>query len=191
MATPAPLPYHRRHAEHGDGERGIDQILPHPSRPHLFESSVRSATVYVELAEQESGRLPRPVDFAYVWGDALAELARVGADARIVNLETAVTVAEDDWPRKGIHYRMHPANVACLTAARIDCGVLANNHVLDWGPGGLVETLRRTRVGPFTAVQGIGVDVPPHVGRAKLLPVEAATKWAPEANGGPTSPASP
>jgi poly-gamma-glutamate synthesis protein (capsule biosynthesis protein) len=121
--------------------RGIDQILPHPSQPHLFESSVRSATVYVELAERQSGPLARPVDFAYVWGEALAELARVGADARIVNLETAVTVAEGAWPRKRIHYRMHPANVPCLTAARIDCGVLANNHVLDWGPDGLVETL--------------------------------------------------
>jgi poly-gamma-glutamate synthesis protein (capsule biosynthesis protein) len=135
--------------------RGIDQILPHPSRPHLFESSVRSATVYVELAERESGLLPRPVDFAYVWGEALAELTRVGADARIVNLETAVTVAEDAWPRKGIHYRMHPANVACLTAARIDCGVLANNHVLDWGPAGLVETLETLqRAGIHTAGAG-------------------------------------
>jgi len=28
-----------------------------------------------------------------------------------------------------------------LTAARIDCCVLANNHVLDWGRGGLLETL--------------------------------------------------
>lgn len=36
---------------------------------------------------------------------------------------------------------MNPANVDCLTAAKIDCCVLANNHVLDWGRAGLVETL--------------------------------------------------
>jgi poly-gamma-glutamate synthesis protein (capsule biosynthesis protein) len=36
---------------------------------------------------------------------------------------------------------MHPDNVGCLTAARIDCCVLANNHVLDWGYAGLEETL--------------------------------------------------
>jgi poly-gamma-glutamate capsule biosynthesis protein CapA/YwtB (metallophosphatase superfamily) len=36
---------------------------------------------------------------------------------------------------------MHPANVPCLSAAAIDCCVLANNHVLDWGRGGLLETL--------------------------------------------------
>jgi poly-gamma-glutamate synthesis protein (capsule biosynthesis protein) len=36
---------------------------------------------------------------------------------------------------------MSPANAACLAAARIDCCVLANNHVLDWGRQGLEETL--------------------------------------------------
>jgi poly-gamma-glutamate synthesis protein (capsule biosynthesis protein) len=36
---------------------------------------------------------------------------------------------------------MHPENIPCLTAARIDLCSLANNHVLDWGYPGLVETL--------------------------------------------------
>jgi poly-gamma-glutamate synthesis protein (capsule biosynthesis protein) len=121
--------------------RGIDQILPHPSTPHLFEPCMRSAIAYLELAERESGPIPRCVDYAYVWGDALAELARVGPAARIVNLETAVTVAENAWPEKDVHYRMHPANVPCLTAAGIDCCALANNHLLDWGAGGLLETV--------------------------------------------------
>jgi poly-gamma-glutamate synthesis protein (capsule biosynthesis protein) len=80
-----------------------------------------------------------------VWGDALAELSRVAPDVRIVNLETAITTSEDCWPDKGIHYRMHPDNVPCLTAARIDACALANNHVLDWGYGGLRETLATLR----------------------------------------------
>jgi poly-gamma-glutamate synthesis protein (capsule biosynthesis protein) len=37
---------------------------------------------------------------------------------------------------------MHPTNVGCLTAAKIDGCVLANNHVLDWGHDGLIETLQ-------------------------------------------------
>jgi hypothetical protein len=37
---------------------------------------------------------------------------------------------------------MHPRNIDCITAARIDCCCLANNHVLDWGYDGLAETLR-------------------------------------------------
>jgi poly-gamma-glutamate synthesis protein (capsule biosynthesis protein) len=42
---------------------------------------------------------------------------------------------------KGINYKMSPANVSVITAAGIDCCVLANNHVLDWGRSGLIETL--------------------------------------------------
>lgn len=121
--------------------RGIDQILAHPNAPHLFEPYVSSALDYVALAERSAGPITRPVDSTYVWGNALDELERARPDARIVNLETAVTTSEDAWSGKGIHYRMHPGNVSCLSAARIDCCVLANNHVLDWGHRGLLETL--------------------------------------------------
>jgi poly-gamma-glutamate synthesis protein (capsule biosynthesis protein) len=135
--------------------RGIDQILPHPGRPHLYEPYMRSAVGYVELAEAAHGPIRRPVDFPYIWGDALDAFRRVAPDLRIVNLETAVTRAEDAWPGKGIHYRMHPANVPCLTAAGIDCCVLANNHVLDWGYAGLAETLDSLhRAGIHTAGAG-------------------------------------
>ncbi len=135
--------------------RGIDQILPHPSDPQIHESYLKSALGYVELAEARHGPLPRPADFAYVWGDALAAFERMAPDVKIINLETAVTTSDDYWPGKGINYRMHPANVPCLRAAAIDCCVLANNHVLDWGYSGLVETLETlTRAGIKTAGAG-------------------------------------
>jgi poly-gamma-glutamate capsule biosynthesis protein CapA/YwtB (metallophosphatase superfamily) len=138
--------------------RGIDQILPHPGKPRLYESWVRSALGYVQLAEERNGPIPRPVDFAYIWGAALDALRRAAPDLRIINLETAVTASEDAWPGKGIQYRMHPANLPCLTAAGIDCCILANNHVLDWGYPGLKETLASLkRDGIATA--GAGVDV--------------------------------
>ena len=124
--------------------RGVDQVLPHPSDPRIHEPSVSSAAVYVELAERANGPIPKPVSFQYIWGDALAEFERVAPDARIVNLETSVTTSEERLP-KGINYRMHPANVPCITAAGIDCCVLANNHVLDWGNAGLEETLETLR----------------------------------------------
>jgi poly-gamma-glutamate synthesis protein (capsule biosynthesis protein) len=120
--------------------RGIDQILPHPSGPRLHEKYVSDARTYVALAEEVNGPIPRPVEFSYIWGDALAELQRVSPDAGIVNLETSVTRSSDAW-RKGINYRMHPANVGCLTAAGFDVCTLANNHVLDYGYAGLIETL--------------------------------------------------
>ena len=113
--------------------RGIDQLLPHPGSPTLFESRMHDARGYVHLVERASGPVERAVSPDHLWGDALAEMERVGPDLRIVNLETAVTTSDEAWPGKGIHYRMHPANVACLTAARIDCCVLANNPALDGG----------------------------------------------------------
>lgn len=121
--------------------RGIDQILPHPAPPQLFEPYVRDARRYVELAERRSGPIPRSADFAYVWGDGLAELRERQPEVKLINLETSITAAGEPWPGKGIHYRMHPANVALLTAAGIDIAALANNHVLDWGYAGLEETL--------------------------------------------------
>jgi poly-gamma-glutamate synthesis protein (capsule biosynthesis protein) len=137
--------------------RGIDQILPHPSDPSLDEPVVSDAREYVELAEQANGPIPTSAGFGYVWGDALAELDDAGPDLRIVNLETAVTTADTRAP-KGINYRMHPGNVPCLAAAGIDGCVLANNHVLDWGRAGLLETLDTLR-GAGIRTAGAGPDL--------------------------------
>jgi len=120
--------------------RGVDQILPHSCSPCLHEPFVSSALQYVALAEQANGPIPRSGDYAYIWGAAREVLDRERPDTRIINLETSITTSEDADP-KGINYRMHPGNVPVLAAARIDCCVLANNHVLDWGRAGLVETL--------------------------------------------------
>ena len=137
--------------------RGIDQILPHQSSPEIHEQWLRSAREYIEIAEHINGSIPREVGYPYVWGDALAVLEAAQPSARIINLETAVTTSDDYWPGKGIHYRMHPANTAVLTEAGIDCCVLANNHVLDWGYDGLEETLQVLRDAGI-AVAGAGED---------------------------------
>jgi poly-gamma-glutamate capsule biosynthesis protein CapA/YwtB (metallophosphatase superfamily) len=178
--------------------RGIDQILPHAGKPHLFECCVNSAADYVRLAEIRNGPIRRPVDFAYIWGDALQTMRRVEPDLRIINLETSVTASEDAWPGKKIHYRMHPDNLPCLTAAGVDCCVLANNHVLDWGRKGLVETLESLhRAGIATAGAGrdaaeaaapAALDVP---GKGRVLVIAGATEDSgvlPEWSAGPARP---
>lgn len=121
--------------------RGIDQVLPRPCPPQLHEPWVTDARDYVALAEAANGPIPRPMGFADIWGDALAELDQVGPDLRLINLETSITRSDTPWPGKGIHYRMSPENAHCLRAAGIDACALANNHVLDWGHGGLRDTL--------------------------------------------------
>ena len=121
--------------------RGIDQALPYPGDPRLHEPSVEYASEYIELAERANGALPRPIDFSYIWGDALEVFQREKPRAKIINLETAITRSDRHWQSKDVHYKMNPDNIACLTAAAIDCCILANNHTLDWGVPGLLETL--------------------------------------------------
>ena len=125
--------------------RGIDQILPISNAPLLFESHVRDARIYVALAEKRNGPIPDAADYRYLWGDALDILDDIQPAARIVNLETSITTSDDFWPRKGIHYRMHPGNVELLKVAGINCCVLSNNHVIDLGFRGLLETLETLR----------------------------------------------
>jgi poly-gamma-glutamate synthesis protein (capsule biosynthesis protein) len=121
--------------------RGIDQVLPHPGDPTIHETFMKSAEGYVEIAERMNGPIPRGVGYSYIWGAALEELEHMRPDLRIINLETSITKSDEYWKDKGINYRMHPDNIACLTAVHIDFCSLANNHILDWGYSGLTETL--------------------------------------------------
>ncbi len=124
--------------------RGIDQILPRPCPPGLYESHATSALDYVRLAERANGKIKTPVTLDYIWGAALAEWADRRPDVRLINLETSITRSEDYAP-KGINYRVSRENAACLRAAGIDCCSLANNHVLDWSTQGLRDTLSALR----------------------------------------------
>ncbi len=169
--------------------RGIDQILPRPSPPRLYEAYAASALDYVDLAEQAHGPLPRHVAPDYIWGDALAWLDGEAPALRLVNLETAVTTQDRPEP-KGINYRMHPANLACLRAAHVDGAVLANNPVLDWGPAGLRET-RDSLAAAGIAPVGAGPD-PGVAGAPALWPLPGGGRlrlyaWAHASSGVPSS----
>jgi len=125
--------------------RGIDQIMPVSVDPTLHEPHVKDARRYVELAEKRFAEIPDDPRPKYVWGEALDALEAIKPDVRIINLETAVTTSAEHDRDKGIHYRMHPDNIGIINAAKVDVCVLANNHVLDWGPPGLRETLDALR----------------------------------------------
>jgi poly-gamma-glutamate capsule biosynthesis protein CapA/YwtB (metallophosphatase superfamily) len=137
--------------------RGVDQILPHAGDPRLWEPQVRDAREYVELAEAVNGPIPRPVDFAWPWGEALDVMEAIAPDVRVMNLETSVTRSDDVAEDKAVHYRMSPENLHCLTVARPDAIALANNHVLDFGYRGLEDTRAALTAAGFPAV-GAGRD---------------------------------
>lgn len=117
--------------------RGVDQLLPHPGCPELREDFVPGAQHYARSAGVEPAEAP--ADFARPWGEALPLLAE--ADLRLVNLETSATTRGEFASGKVVHYRMNPANLPALTAGGIDACSLANNHVLDFGTDGLLDTL--------------------------------------------------
>ena len=122
--------------------RGIDQALPFPSDPIIYEPYMTDARDYIYLAQNKNGLFKTPVPFHYIWGDALKLLELYNPDFRIINLETSVTDSREYWAGKGINYKMNPENITALTCAGINYCALANNHTIDWGYKGLRDTIR-------------------------------------------------
>jgi len=137
--------------------RGIDQILPYPSDPKLKESFVKDARDYIRFAEEVNGKIEYPVSFDYIWGDALKELEKEKVDVRIINLETTITTSNNFLP-KGINYRMNPKNIDILKVFKVDVACLANNHILDFGEEGLLETIETLKKNGILTV-GAGKNI--------------------------------
>jgi poly-gamma-glutamate synthesis protein (capsule biosynthesis protein) len=137
--------------------RGIDQILPYPSDPKLKEPFVKDARDYIRFAEKINGKINYPVSFDYIWGDALKELEKEKIDLRIINLETTITTSDNFLP-KGINYRMNPKNIDVLKVFKVDVACLANNHILDFGEEGLLETIETLKKNGILTV-GAGKNI--------------------------------
>jgi len=89
---------------------------------------------------------------------ALAELRPYlgEADLAVVNLETALTTRGAPAP-KSFHFRAPPTALDALAAAGVDVVTMANNHAVDYGAEGLVDTLAARRESPVPVV-GVGED---------------------------------
>ena len=115
------------------------------------------ARSYVTCAEEANGPIPRPADFAWPWGKALTLVDEFTPEVRLINRKTTITADGEFAPGKSVRYRMHPDNIACLTAIRPDACALANNHTLDFGPAGLIDTLGALRAAEIECVDA-GLD---------------------------------
>lgn len=80
---------------------------------------------------------------AHIWGDMGPQLRK--ADLTVANLECVLATSGQPFePRRTYYFRADPDLAgAALLAAGIDVVSLANNHVLDYGPDALQETLKR------------------------------------------------
>lgn len=88
------------------------------------------------------------------------------ADLAMVNLETAVTEGGTPVPGKDFVFRAPASSLEALDAAGVDVATVANNHGMDYGEQGLLDTLDNGDASPVTLV-GAGRDADeaytPHV----------------------------
>ncbi|GIH08413.1 capsular polysaccharide biosynthesis protein [Rhizocola hellebori] len=87
---------------------------------------------------------------------AYADLLRA-ADFAMVNLETAITERGVEGPKR-FHFRAPPVAYAAVKAAGIDLVSIANNHTLDYGEVGLIDTLDFAKLADMPVV-GAGLNV--------------------------------
>jgi len=74
-------------------------------------------------------------------GATFRSLRRLGgADVTVVNLECPVTMRGTRVP-KPFNFRMNPRFLSVLTGGGIDIVSIANNHIYDFGPRGLLDTI--------------------------------------------------
>ena len=79
------------------------------------------------------------------------------ADAAWVNLESPLTATSDPYPGKDVHFQGDPRLAAGLADAGIDVVNMANNHAVDQGQAGLLESIRRVNAAGVKVV-GVGKD---------------------------------
>ncbi|HVX00581.1 MAG TPA: CapA family protein [Candidatus Babeliaceae bacterium] len=109
-----------------------------------FNGQAKGNSVSIGLAgDVMLGRLVNDTiattSYAYPWGNLLPELYK--NDLNIINLETTLTNAKKPVP-KVFNFRANPEVVVSLLLGNITVVNTANNHILDFGIPGLIETLK-------------------------------------------------
>ncbi|WP_327011616.1 CapA family protein [Dactylosporangium sp. NBC_01737] len=127
---------------------------PSPAAPPSSPAPVDLTLVFagdVHFMDRTAKLLKDP---ATAFGPIASQLS--AADLTIVNLETAITSRGTEEP-KTYHFRTTPVAIDALKAAGIDAVSIANNHTLDYGRVGLLDTLDALRSASFPAF-GAGAD---------------------------------
>lgn len=95
---------------------------------------------------------------ARIWGDVLPLLRE--SDVAIVNLECVIAAGGEPFlPHRVFYFRAAPGAVEALRVAGIDAVNLANNHALDFGAAGILETIEhldRARIAHAGAGRDLG-----------------------------------
>ncbi len=105
----------------------------------------------------DPGYIPalRERGYAHAWSGLAGLFA--GDDLTIVNLECAVSTLGAIVPKE-FNFRCDPAALPAARAAGVEVANLANNHVLDYGPDAMLDSITRLRAAGIAPV-GVGPTV--------------------------------
>lgn len=112
---------------------------PNPTVSVLFAGDVTLGHHYEEYVDQQVSRGGQK-DELLAWGFQKVKGVTTGADLFVVNLECPFTERGEKLA-KNFNFRARPELAAALAAGGVDVASLANNHMLDYGPEGLFDTI--------------------------------------------------
>jgi poly-gamma-glutamate capsule biosynthesis protein CapA/YwtB (metallophosphatase superfamily) len=105
----------------------------------LFAGDVTLGYHYEEYVDAQVAK-GGAKDELLAWGFQRVKDVTTKADLFVVNLECPFTERGEKIP-KNFNFRARPELSAALAAGGVDVASLANNHLLDYGPEGLFDTL--------------------------------------------------
>lgn len=105
----------------------------------LVSGDVTLGYHYEEYVDEQVKK-GKPRDEMLAWGFAKVRALTTRADLYLVNLECPFT-DRGEKIAKNFNFRARPELVAALIAGGVDVVSLANNHLVDYGPEGLFDTL--------------------------------------------------
>ena len=105
----------------------------------LVSGDVTLGYHYEEYVDEQVKK-GKPRDAMVAWGFDNVRALTTRADVFVVNLECPFTERGEKIP-KNFNFRAKPELVAALVAGGVDVVSLANNHMIDYGPEGLFDTV--------------------------------------------------
>ncbi len=116
------------------------QVSVEPGTPGGFHTINFTGDVFTGRAYEAPGGLIQTHGVEYLFEPTLDMLGRA-ADVTMVNAECAFTDQGSPHPTKSVVFRTWPSNIAGLVYAGVDVASSANNHIIDYGREGLVQSI--------------------------------------------------
>lgn len=112
---------------------------PNPPVSVLFSGDVTLGYHYEEYVDEQVSKGGKK-DELLGWGFQQVKGVTTKADLFVVNLECPFTDRGEKIP-KNFNFRARPELSAALAAGGVDVASIANNHMIDYGPEGLFDTI--------------------------------------------------